>query len=128
MINLLPPKEKEVLFMEQTRKLVVILGTIVLIAIVCLVLVLLPVYFFVLGDVESQKIFLKEAEDKYKTEDFENYRNIIANYNKSFPRIISVYESSVKMGDVMNNVYFIAGKNLRRNIRNLCDKRRFIGF
>lgn len=87
MINLLPPEEKELLHKGQQRKLIIILGTTVIISLVCLWLVLLAIQFHIMGESANVKIALKQAEVKYQTQHFLLYKQRIQDANASFAKI-----------------------------------------
>ncbi len=92
MINLLPTKEKEELILKENKKLAIILGSAFFIVAICLLLVLLAVKFYILGEVVSQKFILEQSESRYKTEDFLLYKTLLENYNKRFVKLESFYK------------------------------------
>ena len=104
MINLLPPKEKEERSLEQVKKLEVILETAVLVAVICLILVLLSVDFYILGESVSRKFILEQAEIQYKTPDFLRYKNILQIYNKNIARVDSFYKNEAPLGAAIKEI------------------------
>ena len=64
MPNLLPPKEKKSLQLEQVKKLATILGFVTIISLICLVFILLSIKFYILSNVDGQKFLLQEAKKK----------------------------------------------------------------
>lgn len=104
MINLLPQKEKEERSFEQAKKLEIILEAIVLISVVCLILVLLSVDFYILGESVSRKFILKQAESQYKTTDFLKYKNILQGYNKNIAKVDSFYKNEAPIGSAIKKV------------------------
>ena len=104
MINLLPPKEKEERSLEQLKKLEIILETAALIAATCLILVLLAVNFYILGESVSRKFILEQAENQYKTPDFLKYKNILQIYNKNIAQVDSFYKNEVPFGAAIKKI------------------------
>lgn len=104
MINLLPTKEKGELILEKEKKLAIILGSAVLIAIIFMALVLLSVKFYILGGVVSQKFALEQTEIRYKTEDFILYKTLLENYNKRFVKLESFYKDRTEFAPALKAV------------------------
>ena len=92
MINLLPPKEQEELKLEAKKKLVMVLGNVVIVSLICFFLVLLSLKFYILGEIVSQKAILDYAERQYQTEDFLFFKQIMEKYNKVLVKIDSFYK------------------------------------
>ncbi len=104
MINLLPPKEKTELLLEQKKRLIIILGGIVLISLICLILVFLSIKFYLIGAVESQKIILEQVEKKQKMPDFSFFINIIKNYNELLKNIASFQEKEIYFNKALKTI------------------------
>lgn len=104
MINLLPTKEKEELALDRNKKLVIILGSALLIASICLILVLLSVKFYILGEAISQKFILEQAENKYQTPDFLIYKGLLESYNKNLVQLKSFYKDKTQFGAALKNI------------------------
>ncbi len=107
MINLLPSKEKDILILEQARKLALIWGIIILSAIICLVFVLLAIYFYALGEIKSQSFYLQEAERSYQSPDSAIFKSVIQKYNKILPQISSFYREKKSFSDGLNTIYAV---------------------
>ncbi len=104
MINLLPVKEKEEFILRQNKKLTIVLGTAFLIASVCLILVLLSIKFYVLGEVVSQKFILDQTEKKYQTADFLVYKGLLDGYSKSLIQIKSFYKDKIQLNAALRDI------------------------
>ncbi len=104
MINLLPPKEKEELISQQKKKLAIILWSAFLIAIICLILVLLSVKFYILGKSISQKFILEQVQDRHQTSDFLTYKDLLQNYNKKLIQLRSFYEKETEFSSALKNI------------------------
>jgi len=96
MINLLPPKEKQELLFQNTQKLVVVLGSVVLISLVSLILVLASVKFYILSEINYQKLILNSTEKKYQTPDFLSSKDLIKKYNEALAKASSFYKKEVR--------------------------------
>ncbi len=101
MINLLPSEIKKELFLEKKKNLIIILGITMLVPLISLVLILLSVRFYILGEVSSQKNILQEAKKKYQTPDFLSFTNIIQKNNKIFARLESFYKNEIYVNRVL---------------------------
>ncbi len=130
MINLLPPKEKEVLYSEQVKNLVAVLGCIVIISLVCLSLILLSIKFYILSDFSYQKFLFQEAEKKYQSPGLAGFKDAIQKYNVILPHILSFYKKDLYFSDILGiisavgrpeGLYFtkisLDGKTLEDNIK-----------
>lgn len=84
MLNLLPPSEKEFLAKEQQKKLFIVLCFELFIFLVCVLLVLLAVEFYVLGELSSQNFLLNQAQSDNKLPEFLQFENMIKDYNQKF--------------------------------------------
>ena len=95
MINILPPEEKEKLLFEEKTKLIIILGTTILIPLICLILLLLSIRLHVLGEENFQAINLEQAKKKYQTPDFLTFKDIIQKNNTIVVQLASFYKKEV---------------------------------
>ncbi len=128
MINLLPPEEKEGLRLQQVKKLVAILGSAVVVIIICLILILFSINYYILGEIISQKFSLEQAENRYKTSDFLKYKNILQNYNKGAAQLKSFYKEGMGISSALENILAVEKpvgiyfSNLSINMRENNDK------
>jgi len=104
MINLLPPEEKERLFLENKKKLVIILGITTLIPLVCLVLILSSIRFYMLGEVNTQKVILEEAVKKYQTPDFLTFKEIIEKSNSVVTQVEYFYKKEASVSNALKMI------------------------
>ena len=104
MINLLPPEEKQELHLQQVKKLIVTLGTAIMVIVICLILVLFSVNYYVLGRAISQKAILDQAASQYETAEFLKYKDILQNYNKTIARLNSFYAGETEISPVLENI------------------------
>ncbi len=107
MINLLPPQDKIELILEKNKKLIMILGNIFLISLLCLVLVLFSLKFYILGEINSQKIILDESEKKYQTPDFLLFKNAVEKYNSLLTKIDHFYNQETYLTDSLKSIFEI---------------------
>lgn len=101
MINLLPQKEKDSLFLKRIRNLSIVLGSVLIIALLCLIFVLLSLKFYIMAEVDSQKFMSQATEQKYRSPDIETVKNAIQHYNELFPQITSFYNSQIHLSEVL---------------------------
>lgn len=101
MINLLPQQEKNELLLKRIKNLALVLGAIIIIFLICSILVLLSLKFYILAEVDYQKFLLASTVEKYKTPDMENFKGIIEKYNKSFPLVVSYYKNEKFFSNIL---------------------------
>lgn len=104
MINLLPPKDKEILLLERNKKVVSILGVSVIITLVCLWLILFSLKLHILGEVERQKTNSNTIEMMYQTQDIKNLRSTIINYNTLLTGVDRFYREQKDLHEVIKDI------------------------
>ncbi len=104
MINLLPPKEKRVLQVEEKRKIVLILGLLSFVFLACLIMILVSIKFYISGQVSVEKIILEQGREEMGLPKDEDLTEKIKEANKSFVKINSFYENQFKLTDVIEKV------------------------
>jgi hypothetical protein len=114
MINLLPPKEKEALGLEIKKNLLITLAGEVLVFLICLILVLFSLKFYVLGEADSKGIFLEQYKKTYQTEDSLAVKRTIQNYNAELQQTSSFLSKESYFGDAIKT---IAGIQKPRGLR-----------
>ena len=102
MINILPPKEKELLRLEQTKNLVIILGFVAMVSLICLIFILLSVKYYILSSVDRQKLISQEVAKQHQSPNFTEFKNIIVRYNKILPETVSFYKNEVYFSDMLS--------------------------
>lgn len=101
MTNLLPPEERGELILKNRERLAIVLGLIVLIFLVCLILILLSIRFYILTNVISQKNILNQVENNYKTPEFIKFKDTIQKHNNNIIRINSFYEEEIYFSPIL---------------------------
>lgn len=104
MINLLPPKEKDILKLERAKNLTIILCGTILVSLICLVLILLSVKFSVLTEASYQKSVLEQTRTEYQSRDATNLKNVIKKYNEMMSQVSSFYQKQVYFSDILANI------------------------
>jgi len=104
MINLLPPQEKELLFLERNKKLAIVLGYTIIIALIYLALVLFSVKFYILGELSRQKNILNTTEAKYQTADFLSYNNLVKKYNDDLVKADTFYKKEIYFSNLVKTI------------------------
>lgn len=107
MINLLPPIEKQKLFSEKKQKLTIIFVVVFLVSLVCLILVLLSIKFYIMAETDLQKNILEQNKKENQTSEIVSLNSIIQKYNGIFTQLSSFYEKEIyfnKVLDVITNI------------------------
>jgi len=113
MINLLPPIEKQKLSFEKEQRLATIWGIIVLISLVCLVLILLAMKFYILIETDAQNQALKQTIQEKQTKEATDLAGVIQGYNKTLSRLDSFYKKEIYFNQVFKIITGVpAPKNL----------------
>jgi Tfp pilus assembly protein PilN len=101
MINLLPQKEKDNLFLKRIKNLVIILGAVITVSLICFILILLSLKFYMLSDVGYQKALLLETQERYQSPAITTLKDAIQKYNKLLPLILSFYQNKANFSDTL---------------------------
>jgi|SRR3989344_5255715 len=104
MINLLPSKEKQGLLFQKYRNLIIVLGSMVIIFLICLSLVLLSLKFYILQRVSYEKYILEETEKSYQTADFSSLLDSIKKNNISLSKIDSFYKKESYLSNALKTI------------------------
>ncbi|KPJ71817.1 hypothetical protein AMJ50_00705 [Parcubacteria bacterium DG_74_3] len=101
-INLLPPKEKDLLVQEERWKLTLILGFILLAFFISLVLILFSVKTYISGQVEAQKILLSQKE--LESPQIEELAEKIKESNLVFSNLNSFYQQNLDITEILEKI------------------------
>jgi Tfp pilus assembly protein PilN len=104
MINLLPQNQKNELFLKKTSRLIMVLGITFLIFLVCLVLILFSLKFYILIDVFIQK------EQETSQKDFSELNKIkkeIEDYNAKIYNFKSFYDKQIYFSKMLESIFKI---------------------
>lgn len=104
MINLLPPQEKAKLLSLRREKLAVILGSVALIALVCLVLVLLSLRFYVLANDLYYQGVLHDIEKQYQVSQEATTKEHVKKYNSELVMASAFYKNQKYISDGLNGL------------------------
>lgn len=104
MINLLPQREKRILRNEEKRKIILILEILVLIFLICLILILSSVKFYVSGLVVAEEIALEQKRKESGVLKDEEITEKIELANKAFIELKSFYEDQFKLAKILNDI------------------------
>src|SRR6185295_9423812 len=108
MINLLPPEEQSRLQLANTERLAVVLGNVLVIALVCLLLVLLSLRFFVLGNDLYYKGVLGDIDRQYQRQNLSELATSVKKYNVDLTKANVFYKQQMYISDVLASVLDIA--------------------
>jgi hypothetical protein len=104
MINLLPPDEKEKLHLKKKKKVAIILGITFIIPLVCMVMVLVSLRLYILGEIKGQNVVLEQARLKYQTPDFLAFKDIIKNDNALLTQIDAFYKKETYTSQALKTI------------------------
>ena len=92
MLNLLPQKEKEELIQEESFKLVLVLGILILIFLICLSLILFSIGISIGGQLAIEKALLSQKETEISH--LQELGKEIKNLNLTFSKLDSFYQKN----------------------------------
>ena len=92
MLNLLPQKEKEELIQEESFKLILILGVLILIFLICLSLILFSIGISIGGQLAIEKALLSQKETEISH--LRDLEKEIKNLNLTFSKLDSFYQKN----------------------------------
>lgn len=95
MLNLLPPSEKKFLSQERRRKLIMVLCFEFFVFLGCLLLSMLAVEFYLLGEIDTQKYAADQIQNEIESPDFLNSRNLILKYNRQLAVMDEFYKTRI---------------------------------
>jgi len=109
MINLLPPEEKQRLFVQKKEKLAIVLGIVMLVFLVCLILFLLAIKFYLLSQNDYQNNVLAQNEQKIQASDSSNLSSTVKRYNIILSQLDLFYKKEVYFSQVLKNITEVPG-------------------
>ncbi len=107
MINLLPLQEKQKIVLEKKTRLAIVLGIVVLVTLVCFILILLSIEFYILTGTDYQKSTLNQIKTENKNLDSVELTSVVKKYNGAVSQINSFYEKEFYINqalDIVSNI------------------------
>ncbi len=112
MINLLPPEEKQNLAADQQRKIIFILGLVVMIFFSALVLVLVSVNITVATQLKGENILLQNKESALNQGQVQEIRKEITQANNKMSDLGNFYKNKVSMSGFLSRLSGIFPKEI----------------
>jgi Tfp pilus assembly protein PilN len=104
MINLLPPEEKKVLEVEENWKLVMIIGSLLLVFLICLTLFLSTIKLSISRKLKSQQILVEAEERELKKPEAHDIREKITLANQNLSKLKNFYQEQVSLVNISENI------------------------
>lgn len=104
MINLLPPKEKEVLLMEKNKKVAIILCSLPLFFLVCLILILFSIKVYLGGQIDVQKSSLAKSQKEFLESEAQEFQEEIKLANSKFKELSSFYKKKIYFFEILEKI------------------------
>lgn len=104
MINLLPSQYKEEFMMEETKRLVIILGFLLFFSFLSLVLVLFAIRIYIFGEFQGQQTFLTAEKEKFETEEIRNLEDKVRISNQRLFLLDEFYGKQIGLTTVFNKI------------------------
>jgi Tfp pilus assembly protein PilN len=110
-INLLPQKEKELLKLEVKKKMILIIWLLFLFFLLCFTLILLSIKFYLNGEADLQKVFIREVQNKQQQAEFSDIQKKIENFNQTLNKISIFYGEKVYFSQAVERVINLLPKD-----------------
>jgi len=104
MINLLPPTEKEMLSLEKSKRIVIILWLLLLFFLTCSILILFSIRTYIQAQVKSQQYLLAEVKKEKNQSEIENLKGEINSINSSLTKLNSFYQNGIYLSDILEKI------------------------
>jgi len=104
MINLLPPKEKQILLQEKQFREVLILGTTFLLLLSFFALILFLIRVDLRSKLLSQKEALEQRKKELKIVEIRNIEKEIGSLNQNLLKVASFYEDKFYLTDILEDL------------------------
>lgn len=104
MINLLPPKEKQILLKEKQFREILILETVILIALSFLGLILFLIKTDLKNKILLQETILTQKEQEFKIAKIDNLEKEIKSFNQTLFKLNSFFQSHFYLTDILKDL------------------------
>lgn len=104
MINLLPPEYKKEVQIEETRRLVMVLGLVVLFTLFCFIIILIFLKIYLLIQIDFQRSSLELIKKQAETSEAQVIMGKIRDSNKTFARINDFYEQKFNLEEALEKL------------------------
>lgn len=104
MINLLPPKEKIILAQERNKRVLIILGILILVFCICLSLCLFFTQKYISRSAKSQETIFEQEKNQLKDFGVEEFQNKISLINKNLSQLNSFYNEKTYLSSVLEKL------------------------
>lgn len=128
MLNLLPQKEKEELIQEESFKLVLVLGILILIFLICLSLILFSIGISIGGQLAIEKALLSQKETEISH--LRDLEKEIKNLNLTFSKLNSFYQKNpnfVKILEITSKTLLPGTYLTSFNFNPLAKDKKYLG-
>jgi len=128
MLNLLPQKEKEELIQEESFKLVLVLGILILIFLICLSLILFSIGISIGGQLAIEKALLSQKETEISH--LRDLEKEIKNLNLTFSKLDSFYQKNpnfVKILEITSKTLLPGTYLTSFNFNPLAKDKKYLG-
>lgn len=103
-INLLPPQAKTEISEQRTKKLIIILGVLILIFFLSLSLILFLVENYISREVNSQKTLVNLEKEQLITPEVQKIREEIIQANQNLLELDSFYTKQIKLEEIFKKI------------------------
>ncbi len=104
MINLLPSQQKEEILQEEKKRLISILGILILIFLICLALILFSIKIFISSQVGIQKTILNQREKELEVSRIQSLEEEIKTNNAILLKLNSFYQKQINLLEVLEKI------------------------
>lgn len=104
MINLLPPRHKKEILLEESRRLTIALIFVALLSLFCLIIILGFLKIYLLTQIDFQRSILKSAEKNINNPEAQIIIEKIKNSNEKLSKVNNFYEQKHDLEEVLEKL------------------------
>jgi len=104
MINLLPSENQKEIIQEENWKMIMILGTLILIFFISFSLILFSVKVFISDKVEAQKISFEKEEKNLQSPEKKSLEKELSSFNKTISQLDSFYKNEFQITESLAKI------------------------
>jgi Tfp pilus assembly protein PilN len=104
MVNLLPPQQKKELEEEESFKLTLTLGIVILAFLISLALILFSVKISLLADLDTQEIYIQQEQEELEKPEMQELKEKIKEYNLILSKLETFYQGQPDLASVLEKI------------------------
>ena len=104
MINFLPESEKKEFLLEETKRLVLILGVLLFLFLFSLALIFLSIKIYLSGEIQSQQFLLDSERGRLETKEIKDLKEQVAISNQKLSLVDEFYSQKINLVETLHKI------------------------